>query len=82
MKKELWYWQYQVKIWDENGNKEHTCSGLVAATTITKAMKKLDLFYKETLMDVQALKPIMDGVFEFQLAADDDSFDYVINRKM
>lgn len=82
MSKTTWYWEYQLKIWDEIDDKEETRSGVVAADTITEAMKEIEDYYGDEIMEVQMLKAITDGVFDFQYAMEDTGFDYVINRKM
>jgi hypothetical protein len=63
----VWYWEYQLKIWDEIDSKEEIRSGVVAADTITEAMKEIEDYYGDEIMEVQMLKAITDGVFEFQL---------------
>lgn len=78
----VWYWEYQLKVWDEIDSKEEIRSGVVAADTITEAMKEIDAYYGEDIMEVQMLKAITDGVFEFQYVMEDTDFDYVISRKM
>ena len=34
MTNEVWYWEYQLKIWDDVDDKEVIRSGVVAADTI------------------------------------------------
>ena len=82
MKTEIWYWEYQLKIWNEDESKEEICSGIVVANTFTEAMKQLEWYYDKEIMEVQMLKAIMEGVFEFQSAMEDSNFDYIINKKM
>jgi len=62
----VWYWEYQLKIWDEIDSKEEIRSGVVAADTITEAMKEIEDYYGDEILEVQMLKAITDGVFEFQ----------------
>ena len=76
----MWYWEYQVKIW--TGDKEEIRSGLVTGRTFSKAMKKIENYYTNELMEIQMLKAIVDGLFEFQRVMKDNDFDYVIHRKM
>lgn len=78
---EVWYWEYQVKIWDEIDNLEEVRSGVVAADTMADAMKEIEDYYDD-IMEVQMLKSITDGVFEFQNVMDNSDFDYVITRKI
>ena len=77
----IWYWEYQLKIWDEIDSKEEIRSGVVAADTITEAMKKIEDYYGDEIMEVQMLKAITDGVFEFQYVMEDTDFDFVISKK-
>ena len=82
MTNEVWYWEYQLKIWDETDDKEEIRSGVVAADTITEAMKEIEDYYGDEIMEVQMLKAITDGVFEFQEAMEDTDFDFVISKKV
>ena len=78
----IWYWEYQLKIWDEIDSKEEILSGVVAADTITEAMKEIEDYYGDEIMEVQMLKAITDGVFEFQYVMEDTDFDFVISKKV
>ena len=82
MTNEVWYWEYQLKIWDDIDEKEETRSGIVAADTITEAMKEIGDYYGDEIMEVQMLKAITDGVFEFQDVMEDTDFDFVISKKV
>ena len=78
----VWYWEYQLKIWDEIDSKEEIRSGVVAADTITEAMKEIEDYYGDEIVEVQMLKAITDGVFEFQYVMEDTDFDFVISKKV
>ena len=78
----VWYWEYELKIWDEIDSKEEIRSGVVAADTITEAMKEIEDYYGDEIMEVQMLKAITDGVFEFQYVMEDTDFDFVINKRV
>ena len=82
MTSEVWYWEYQLKIWNEIDEKEEMRSGIVAADTITEAMKEIEDYYGNEIMEVQMLKAITDGVFEFQYVMEDPDFDFVISKKV
>ena len=82
MTNEVWYWEYQLKIWDDVDDKEEIRSGVVAADTITEAMKEIEDYYRDEIMEVQMLKAITDGVFEFQCVMEDTDFDFVISKKV
>lgn len=76
----IWYWQYKLITWDEFANDEVVRTGLVVGDKITDAMKALYKYYGEDIIDVQTLKAITDGVFEFEDTEYDD-FDYVVTPK-
>lgn len=82
MTNEVWYWEYQLKIWNDIDSKEEIRSGVVAANTITEAMKEIEDYYRDEIMEVQMLKAITDGVFEFQCVMEDTDFDFVISKKV
>lgn len=82
MTNEVWYWEYQLKIWDDVDDKEEIRSGVVAADTITEAMKEIEDYYGDEIMEVQMLKAITDGVFEFQYVMEDPDFDFIISKKV
>ena len=82
MTSEVWYWEYQLKIWNEFDEKEEMRSGIVAADTITEAMKEIEDYYGDEIEEVQMLKAITDGVFEFQCVMEDTDFDFVISKKV
>ena len=82
MANEMWYWEYQLKIWDEIDKREDVCSGVVAAGTITEAMERIEDYYGDEIIEVQMLKAITDGVFEFQYVMEDPNFDFVISKKI
>ena len=80
---EYWYYEYQVKIWDECDNKEEIRSGVVPAVSMADAAKEIEGYYGDEIMELQMLKAITDGmVFEFQYVMEDTDFDYAITRKM
>ena len=78
----VWYWEYQLKIWNEIDSKEEIRSGVVAADTITEVMKEIEDYYGDEIMEVQMLKAIIDGVFDFQYVMEDTDFDFVISKKV
>ena len=82
MTNEVWYWEYQLKIWDETDDKEEIRSGVVAADTFTEAMKEIEDYYGDEIMEVQMLKAIVDGAFEFQNVMENTDFDFVISKKV
>ena len=82
MTDEVWYWEYQLKVWNDIDEKDEICAGIVAAGTLTEAMKEIEDYYGDEIMEVQMLKAITDGVFEFQCVMEDTDFDFVISKKV
>ena len=78
----VWYWEYQLKTWNEIDRKEEIRSGVVTADTFTEAMKEIEDYYGDEIMEVQMLKSITDGVFDFQYVMEDTDFDFIINKRI
>lgn len=77
-----WFYQYKVKVsWSEEAST--LLSGIVPAHSLVGAAKFLEDYYGEdSLQEIQMLKPIVEGpVFEFNLATNEDDFDYQIIEK-
>ena len=74
----IWYWEYILKVSDED--KEVLRSGIVAATSFTEAMGRIEDFYGDDIIAVENLKVITDIVFDFDLENRDPSFDFVITE--
>ncbi len=81
MSKELWYWEYILKIWNSVDDQEEFRSGVVAATSFSEAADLIEQYYGDEIMDIETLKPIVDTVFDFDEVREDDSFDFHINEK-
>ena len=77
----IWYWEYILKVSDEDEDKEVLRSGIVAATSFTEAMSRIEEFYGDDIIEVENLKAITDIVFDFDLANSDSSFDFTITEK-
>lgn len=77
----IWYWEYILKVSDEDEEKEVLRSGIVAATSFTEAMSRIEEFYGDDIIAVENLKAITDIVFDFDLANSDSSFDFTITEK-
>ena len=75
----MWYWEYKIKTLCEDGEK--TFAGIVTGSTFTEAMQQIEDYYDE-IIEIQMLKAIIDGVFDFKEVMDDDEFDYVISEKL
>lgn len=78
----LWYYEYIIKIWNNCDSREEIRSGILCADSLTEAAKELEDYYSDEIMEVQMLKAITDGVFEFQYVMEDTDFDFVISRKV
>lgn len=77
-----WFYQYKVKVsWPDEAST--LLSGIVPAHSLVGAAKFLEDYYGEdSLLEIQMLKPIVEGpVFEFNLAMNDNDFDYQIIEK-
>jgi len=83
MKKELWYWEYILKIWNDIDGQEEYRSGVVAATSFSEAADLIEQYYGDEIMDVESLQPIVDTVFDFDEVMEDENskFDFQISRK-
>lgn len=80
--KDFWYYEYIIKIWDDDKDREISRAGILYADSFVSAMQELDNYYGDEIMEIQMLKAITDGVFDFQYVAEDSDFDFTINRKM
>ncbi len=80
MEKELWFWQYEIVIWEADKKERENISGLVAGKNIVNAVKYLYSYYGESIMNIKCLKTISDTVLEFDDEYLDD-FDYQIIKK-
>lgn len=78
---DIWWWQYTVELWDERENEEKTVSGLTFGETLTDAVKNLDAYYGDAILNIKCFKSLDDGhCFEFGSPATDD-FDFEITPK-
>ena len=81
MSKEIWYYEYIVKIWGID-HKEEMLEGVVPAESMSAAVADIESYYGNELMEIRMIKPIIEGpVFDFQLAMDEPNFDFVIKAK-
>lgn len=77
----VWYWQYEVEIWDDIDREETVRCGVVTGEKITDAMQMLYNYYGEDIINVHTLKALTDTVFEFKDVMENADFDYVISEK-
>ncbi len=80
---EVWYYQYEVVLWDSDKCKEEIVTGIVPGTSFSDVMRKLENFYGNDILNITTLKAVFEGeVFEFEYANESASdFDYVITEK-
>ena len=82
MTKTIWYWEYQIRFWDDIDNQEEVRSGVVVAGSFTEAMERIEEYYDGSqIIEIQTLKPIIDGIFDFGYVTEDTEFGYTINKK-
>lgn len=79
--KSIWYWEYIIKVYDMDEEKEDSRAGIVAASTMTEAMEAIEDYYGDEILEVHMLKAITDIVMDFDLVNCDCGFDFTINRK-
>ena len=79
--KSIWYWEYIIKVWDMDEEKEDSRAGVVAAYTMTEAMKSIEDYYGDEILEVHMLKAITDIVMDFDLMNCNSDFDFTINKK-
>ena len=79
--KSIWYWEYIIKVYDMDEEKEDSRAGIVAAGTMTEAMEAIEDYYGDEILEVHMLKAITDIVMDFDLVNCDCGFDFTINRK-
>lgn len=80
---EVWYYQYEVVLWDSDKCEEEIQAGIVPGTSFSDAMQKLENYYNSDILNVTTLKEVLEGeVFEFEYANESATdFDYVITEK-
>ena len=80
---EVWYYQYEVVLWDSDKCKEENVTGIVPGTSFSDVVQKLESFYGNEILNITTLKAVSEGeVFEFEYANEDATdFDYVITEK-
>lgn len=78
-----WYYEYVVRAFNPASKEEETFSGVVPAKNYAAAIQKLmDCYEEQYVMDIQALKPIIEApVFEFNRANEEEDFDFEIKHK-
>lgn len=79
---EVWYYQYEVTLYNSGTCKEETQAGIVPGTSFSDAMQKLENYYSSDIINVTALKAISEGeIFEFEYVNESNDFDYEITKK-
>ncbi len=80
---DVWYYQYEVVLWDSDKCKEEIVTGIVPGTSFSDVVQKLESFYGNEILNITTLKAVYEGeVFEFEYANENATdFDYVITEK-
>ena len=73
----MWFWQYKIKVIDVDNSAPTIIAGLVVADDMVGAVKELDDYYGNDIIDILGLKAITENIFEFT-AVRDEGFDYDI----
>lgn len=80
---EFWFYEYDVKIYDDFDNKEACRQGILSAESYSDAAAQLEEYYGDELLSIETLKLLFEGpCFEFQLAKDESTFGFDITRKL
>lgn len=81
MNTDIWYYEYIITIWNDTDKKEEMRSGIVPGESMATAVKALEQYYGDELMDLHMLKAIVEApVFEFEYAMEDTEFDFTVDR--
>lgn len=75
----IWYWEYIVLVMEDD--KEVERCGVVTGEDCVEAVKSLHEFYGDEIENIFILKPISDGVFEFNMANDNEDCDFSFHCK-
>lgn len=67
---DIWYWRYKVVIFDEIENCEKTIGGITVGYTMADAVTTIEKNYGENLVRLEYLEAIVDGILDFETAAD------------
>ena len=81
----IWYWEYQLKVWDEYNyeeGEEVVHCGVVAADSMTEAMQQIENYYGNDIIELQMLRPIVEGIFDFEEVTKETDFDFEINKRI
>lgn len=69
------FFRYAISIWDDTDKKEKIFYGLVYGKSFTNAMKKLEAYYGDTILQVKGLYAVGDGDRDFVYEFDNMNYD-------
>ena len=78
----IYYYEYIVKILDCCDSKEEIHPGILCADSFSNAVKELESYYGDEMLEIQMLKVITDGIFDFQDVMESTDFDFIISKKV
>ena len=67
---DIWYWKYKVTIFNDVENCEKTTSGITIGHTMADAVATIEKHYGNDLVRLEYLEAIVDGILDFETAAD------------
>ena len=69
MEKITYYWLYKVTIvtWRDLVNTKEEVIGVVAAKNLIKAVKKIESYYGDDILEINHIKPISEDVLELNI---------------
>lgn len=67
---DIWYWRYKITIFNDIENCEKTTSGITIGCTMTDAVETIEKYYGSALVRLEYLEAIVDGILDFDTAAD------------
>lgn len=79
--KTLWYWQYELTVFDSEDFCPEKRSGVVSGYDWEDAVHQVKAYYGEDIEEITLLKPLFDVVLEFQQVNSESSCNFRIIMK-
>ena len=79
--KTLWYWQYEIIVFDDEDYSQERRSGVVSGYEWEDAMRQIQEYYGRDIEEITLLKPLFDTVLEFQQVNDEPTCNFRITMK-